>query len=174
MKKLFSISVIYSFFLTNGYSQDGRTAPIDLGHPCPQGMCVTSASFMIDIFNFHKPRTNCQTGFGLCLRSHWEYTCGFPPYCLGQVNTGYRPETKIENGKVSGWFSIVNGKLELHLPVALETANSFQNTDFSTFHLDPDMIYLKNDQGAGIGKLKGGAYPVKKREQEFFVVIDLE
>jgi len=158
----------------NGQAQENKTAPPDLGHPCPLGMCVSSASFYFDQFNFHKPRTDCKSGFGLCIRGHWEYTCGYPPNCLGGVNTGYNKATKIENGKALCWFNIVDGKLQLHLPLELETVETYQDVDFSLFNIDEEMIFIKNDQGIVIAKAKRGEYPVTKTEKDFVIIIDLE
>ena len=82
--------------------------------------------------------------------------------------------TKVENGKVYGWFNFVNNKLELHIPLELEGVDGYNGTDFSVFYLDPDMISIKNDQGLIMAKLKGGEYPVERTQKDFLVVIELE
>ncbi|NOT51023.1 MAG: hypothetical protein HOP10_07075 [Chitinophagaceae bacterium] len=172
MKKLFFYLFSAVCLAINSQAQENKTAPPEISHPCPLGMCVSSAMFHIDLFNFHKPRTECKSGFGFCVKGHWEYSCGFYPNCVGTINTG--KAAKIENGKAFCWFNIVDGKLELHIPLELEKLEEYQDVDFSVFTIDTDMIFLKNDQGKVVAKAKEGDYPVKKTEEEFVIIIDLE
>ena len=137
-------------------------------NPCPPGQCVTEASFVFDQFNFHKPRTNCTSGFGLCVRGHIEYECGYSD-CIGvqKVKTG------IENDKVIGWFTISENKLEMHLPAQLQNTGEFSTQDLSVFYIDDDMIEVKRSGNILIGKLKGGQYPVVLNNSELIILIDI-
>ena len=132
--------------------------------PCPPGYCSIGASLIIEQFNFHKPRTDCESRFGICLRGHFQANCA-PCWSNGQ--TGYK------DGKVTGWFKISKNKLELHLPLALGQSKGFINEDMSLFYLDDDTITVLNADGSTNSKLKGGVYTVAISGNDYVILIDL-
>ncbi len=132
--------------------------------PCPPGFCATGVSFVIDQFNFHKPRTGCQSGFGICLKGHLEASC---TPCWANGKTDY------QNGKVTGWFKISKNKLELHLPLALGQSKEFIKEDMSVFCVDDDTITILNTDGSTNCKLKGGEYTVTISGSDYLILIDI-
>ena len=166
MKKV-AILIVSIFVLRISYGQRNGNSEARIS-PCPQGQCVTQASYVFDQVNFHKPRTNCTSGFGLCIRGHVEYECGYGD-CIGvQV---FR--TRIENDKVYGWFNISGNKFELHVPLQLQNSDDFRNQDLSIFYIDDDMIEIIRSDNTSIGKLKGGQYPVVLNNNDLVIIIDI-
>ena len=64
MKKIiFLLGLVLSGFCL--YAQEDRVAIVN---GCPPGTHPVTVFYGIETFNFHKPRTDCQSGFGLCIR----------------------------------------------------------------------------------------------------------
>lgn len=146
------------FYLSDLNAQGNRI------EPCPSGFCSAGVTFVIDQFNFHKPKTDCKSRFGICIRGHWEANC-VP--CWSNYRTG------LENGKVTGWFIIKENKIELHLPLALGQTIEFINEDMTVFYLDDNMLEILNTDGSVNAKLKGGEYPVTIVDNDYVILIDL-
>jgi hypothetical protein len=132
--------------------------------PCPPGYGV-KASYIIDRLNFHKPRTSCNSGFGFCVNGHWEVTCiaGVPIY----TPTGITP-----TGEVKIWLTIVNGRIELHMPTALSQTPEFTNVDMTTFEIENNSISIGKG-GSSLGYVKGGVYNVQVIGSDYVVLMDV-
>lgn len=134
---------------------------------CPPGWC-SYWEYIFDVFNFHKPRTGCKTGFGLCI--------------MGHTNTGCRPcynnksnaagLTKIESGKATCFGELKNNKLELHIPAQIKNETGFASEDFSTFTIEKGTLKISVDGKEKVSR--EGVYPVIQVGDEYVVVIDLE
>ncbi len=152
-------------FVQSGYSQTLKTSPLSDTGPggipvCPSGTCP-SAIITLESFNFHKPRTSCSSGFGLCIKMGFNFAC-LP--CNGK--------SFIKDGKVNGWAKINEKAAELHIPVSLKTEKGFEKTDMSTFELEDKSISFKSDSGVE-KTVRGGIYPVTVSGDEYIVNIQL-
>ncbi len=160
MKKLFLIAMV--FYSQGLWAQSTETGTIGLPDDiaCPPGLCEHT-SVSIQTFNFHKPRTNCTSGFGLCIRLGFTTSCG---YC--------NDRSVIKGDKVKVWANLSGKKAEIHLPVALQSARGFEKTDMSTFEVEEKTISFTSKDGVERW-VKGGSYPVAKNGDEFIVVLNL-
>lgn len=72
--------ILIFLLLTSGFTQAQRTLSNEMStagappEPCPPGY-VPTLHINLEIFNFHKPRTNCSASFGLCCRLSSTVTC---------------------------------------------------------------------------------------------------
>ncbi|MCP9753029.1 hypothetical protein EGI32_18920 [Ferruginibacter sp. HRS2-29] len=164
MKKIILIVMIIAGAQA-GFGQVNKNAPGSEGVPsCPPGFCAYW-QYIFETFNFHRPRTDCKTGFGLCIKGRQESGCR---PCASKTPVG----TKIENGKATCIAEVKNGKLELRIPAGIKTSASLDASDMSDFTLDKGVL-----NGIVDGKFKTnreGTYPVKLIENEYVVLIDLE
>ena len=153
--------VILLCFIQTGFAQTSKTAPLGDGSPggipvCPSGMCP-AAIITMESFNFHKPRTNCSGGFGLCLKIGFNFAC---LTCNGK--------SFIKDGKVNSWVKINQQTAELHVPTNIKYEKGFEKTDMSTFEIEDKSLSFKSD--AGIEKtVKGGIYPVSVSGDEYII-----
>ena len=162
MKKLsFFIPLFVFLCILSPKKMNAQAGRID---PCPPGYCAVGVTVFIDQFNFHKPRTGCQSGFGFCIKLHLEADCA-PCWQTG--------EAKYKNGEVTGWFKIFNNKLELHLPLALGQSKEFINEDMSVFQVDDNTITIVNADGSTRCKIKGGEYAVTVSGNDYVILIDI-
>jgi hypothetical protein len=167
MKKIIYLALFTGSYLLSS-SQQNKQAPDDGGggiDPCPPGQCSNGVTWTIDQFNFHKPRTDCQSKFGLCIRGH------LGPHCVPCF--GGAPYKGINNGKVSGWYNINGSKLELHIPSAIQDADGFRGEDLTIFEVDDNAVTIFKADKTVFGYLKGGKYTVKKVNDELIVLLDL-
>jgi hypothetical protein len=132
--------------------------------PCPPGYGV-KANYVIDRLNFHKPRTSCNSGFGFCVKGHWEFTCvaGVPIYTPTEITPA---------GEVKIWLTIVNGKIELHIPTALSQTPEFANIDMTTFEIEDSSISIGKG-GSNLGYVKGGVYNVQVVGSDYVVLMNI-
>jgi hypothetical protein len=114
----------------------------------------------LEIFNFHKPRTGCKSGFGLCIRFTTGITC---EYC--------RWRTSLQNGQVESVVVFEGKKAIWHLPASL--LQSLNEAEAATFELEEGMLSFTNDKGA-VFKVKGGNYPVVKNEEDLTIELTLD
>jgi hypothetical protein len=154
MKKNFFCSFLLLFVFTS-FNAKAQTS-------CPPGYSAV-VSYSFDQFNFHKPRTDCKKGFGLCIRGHWEKKC--------KPNNSFY--ARIIDNQVEFWAEIKNNKLELHLPVELKQQEGFIGEDMTVFFVEDDTFEIKNEEGEVIAKLKEGEYAVEENETDLIIKIDL-
>lgn len=144
------------------FAQSTKTAPspFDTDVNCPAGTCPT-ITISLDIFNFHKPRTACTTGFGLCVKLSTAFSCN---PCFGK--------TSISTDKVSSWIKLTATTAELHIPIALKDAKGFEKTDMTTFQIDDNTLSFIGKSGTQ-KSAKGGIYPVAKDAVDYIIKLDL-
>jgi hypothetical protein len=156
MKKVF-FSVLFIICIVNiSISQTTKVKP-----KCPPGYCIINPAYVIDVFNFHKPRTSCSSRFGLCIEGHWTYDCvpvGTPGATHCNLGNEERSRLRVENGKVYVAFIIVDDVLELYIPKSLAQTEQFKNEDLTKFYIDDNTIQVKNPDGTSAGYLKAGEY----------------
>ncbi len=143
-----------------------KSTPTVGGSDCPAGWCAYW-QYTFSTFNFHKPRTDCKTGFGLCIR--------------GSASSGCKPcnlfksmesPAKIENGNVTCYGEVKSGVLEFHIPAAIKIDQNLSAKDISSFTIDKGALSVTAN-----GKQlysKEGTYPVTLSGSEYVVSIDLE
>ena len=126
---------------------------------CPEGYC---AGFFIEIenFNFHKPRTECKSGFGFCLRISAGATC-VP--CISKLSSNEKSSV------IAGYLS--REILTLHLPKDLREKEN--ETDFTSFEIEDKFFEIKYPDG-NIVYLKGGTYRVAEENDELLIRIPVE
>lgn len=128
---------------------------------CPEGYC---AGFFVEIenFNFHKPRTECKSGFGICLRISAGATC-IP--CLNKITSNDKSSV------ITGYLS--KEMATLHLPKSLQKEQIEKESDFRFFEIEEKTIEITYPDGS-VMYLKGGSYPVTEENNELLVRIPVE
>jgi hypothetical protein len=168
MKKIMFLVVVCATFGT-AKSQSSKV------HPCPPGQCIVNVAYVLDVLNFHKPRTDCKSQFGFCIKGHMEYDCvdaGTSPAATNcNWESRYSTGLRVAGTKVYAGFIVVNDVLELHIPRALAATAEFANEDMSLFHVDDNAIAIQSRAGMVLGYLKGGAYIVTSSANDFIVKI---
>ena len=129
--------------------------------------CACGGMLVLEVikFNFHKPRTDCLSGFGICLRlSPIRFECipcsNFPS---GPV--------AFKEDKVTCYVMASEDKLELHLPASLMMDESFQQDSFEYFEIEEDMLPFVRYDAEKIEYAKAGKYPVERRGEELVVLL---
>lgn len=142
-------------------AQSGRTAPEadDENGSCPPGFCP-SLVYTLETFNFHKPRTNCTSGFGLCIRIGIRTRCSM---CDAKAT--------LRDNMVSAVFLQKGTKVEVRLPLALRSAKGFEKTDMSVFELEEKTLSIVSPDGKEVW-VKGGIYPVARTETEYIIMME--
>lgn len=162
MKKLLFIAVLFS--ASTLLAQSKRTAVSDeagLGFPCLNNY-LTTITFSLDKFNFHKPRTNCTSGFGLCIKFSLSITC-----------TEIIPKTTVSANTVNAWVNLTSTNAELHVPLEIRNYSDFQTEKLSSFEVENYTVSFVNS--AGVQKwVKGGIYPVVKTPVDYVINLPLQ
>ena len=127
---------------------------------CPDETCP-AASVSIDQFNFHKPRTSCSTGFGLCVKVSLSVGC-IP--CIRR--------TMVSDGKVNAFFRWSEKALSLHLPLDIHAKEEFAKEDMSSFEVEEGAISVSLPTGENY-MVKAGVYPVAVSGDEYVVNLKL-
>lgn len=132
--------------------------------PCPVG-CGTTVTYVVTTINFHKPRTDCQHGFGFCIKGYWEQgcNCGF-----------FKATTSIEGNEVKAVAKFEGSKMYLYIPYALKDIDEYKNEDTDTFTVGEENSSLVNSKGDLIATLIPGDYPTKVEAGNFVVIIDVK
>ena len=141
----------------------GRVEPTSGPEGCPMG-CHAVIVFTITSVNFHKPRTNCEEGFGFCIKGKWSQNCECDYF---------KPVTSIENGVVKAVAKREGSKLYLYIPYALKQLDGYSNTDTNTFSVGDEMEII-DDAGKTLATLIPGDYKTKLEGDNFLVTIDLK
>ena len=161
MKKLLFFLMILCVQNLNAQTQKTREGLDDGPNDCPPNTC--SAFYInVEIFNFHKRRTGCEEGFGFCGRIHVGISC---LQCMSK--------SVIEHGNISVFGKLNNQTIELHFTDAIQHEKGFENTDFTDFEIEDNMLSLISPEGKTI-LVPGGNYPVKKIDNEFVVEIPIK
>jgi hypothetical protein len=150
MKKILMIGLMMGFKF--GFAQTNFY--------CPCGQMIT---FYIDKSNFHKPRTNCESGFGLCLKIS-KITVGCQP-CLGGKSVG----SNLEGNNVTGYIKSSCGEVEMHLPLALADDEMFKGEKLTEFEMEEGAIEIPVPDSEKPVWIKGGTYPVYEKENELVI-----
>ncbi len=160
MKKY--LCIICLFCTQASFAQTSKTSPasIETEFPCPAGSCPI-VTIAIETFNFHKPRTTCTTGFGLCIKLNAGITC---TSCYGK--------TMLNGNKVNAWARLSSKTAELHIPASLKNAAGFEKTDMTTFQLEDKTVSFTSAQGI-VKWVKGGIYPVITQGEEYIITLNL-
>jgi hypothetical protein len=143
-----------------GNAQNGKTTPEG---SCPPGY-ITVITIDADVFNFHRPKYDCEKGFFICIRGvHFELDC----------QPATRLSSYLKDSRVHGYGLLLDRQIELHLPAALAEHPAYANDDMSVFFVEKDWIeiYSKDKK---IGTMKEGDYEVKRTEEELIILVDLE
>jgi hypothetical protein len=158
LKIVFALILATTVFA--GKAQEQKGIP-EVG--CPPGQHPI-ISFVIDVLNFHRPKYNCERGFFICVRTHFEIDCTpdrsiFQPF--------------FKDGKVQGYGVLLDGKMELHLPAALADLDEYAEDDMSVFSVEKDWvdIYFQEKK---VGTMKEGDYEVTRVGEELVITVDLE
>lgn len=162
MKKILLIALVLSASLTHAQTNPAGTSSLTDGGFifCPTGTFPT-ATVTLNTFNFHKPRTNCTSAFGMCIKF------SFSVYCASATGKSY-----INSDKTTATAKVNSQTVELHLPVGLKYEKGFEKTDFTKFEVEDKTLSFKSS--TGIEKfVKGGVYPVTVVGDEYVVVLNL-
>ena len=135
----------------------------------PEGRCPIGQhpviTFDIDQFNFHKPRTNCTSGFGLCIRGTWGYKC------VDDRQTYYSAITA--DGVAHIWAQVLRGGLlELHFPIDLVNTPGYTLDDLSNFSVDDEWDMSPEPNNPLI--MEVGEYKTSFTEHEIIVIVPIK
>jgi hypothetical protein len=137
------------------------TAAADGAYPgCPKGFRPV-ISWDINKFNFHKPRTECGHGFGVCLDLTKRVEC---------VPENFTHVYITEDGTIGGYGDLKESTLVLHLPADLTYDPAFVNENMETFEIEADHFKILDGEVL-LGTLKGGIYPVVNTGTELLIEI---
>ena len=138
-----------------------NTAAADGLYPgCPKGFRPV-ISWDINKFNFHKPRTECGHGFGVCLDLTKKIEC---------VPENFTHVYVTEDGTIGGYGDLKDSALVLHLPADLNYDPAFVNEDLNSFEIEAGRFKIF-DGDVLYGTLKGGIYPVVNTGTELLIEI---
>ncbi len=158
MKRLLFIALMC--YASSVNAQQARLAVPDNELTCPEGY-IFGYTFQLDIFNFHKPRTGCTSGFGLCFR-----------LAVGVKCIQFEQKALLSSGKVSGYARLAKSTAELHLPLEMKNDTRFSSTNMTQFEIDPNTLSFVNN--AGLAKwVKGGVYPVTIMNNEYIIKLPI-
>jgi hypothetical protein len=159
--------ILICLLMTSGFAHAQRTLSSEIGtagnapEDCPPGYCPT-LHINLEIFNFHKPRTNCSSGFGLCCRLSSTVSC---QPCF---------QKSVFDGHFMSCAALVTERtLELRVPAEIREAEGFEHSDFSTFEIESGAWQVGGD-GREPKYVKGGSYPVSEKDGYFIIVLALE
>jgi hypothetical protein len=107
-------------------------------------------TYEIDQFNFHRPKYDCEKGFFICIRGHWDIRCA--------PNSPFSARI-TEEGMVQFYALLKDNQIELHLPAVLAELPQYAEEDMSVFSVEKDWISI-SFEGRRIGAMKEGDYPV--------------
>lgn len=158
MKKMFFLFVCC--WQVNGFSQQSTLDMPESGN-CPAGYCP-GISIIIEQFNFHKPRTNCSKGFGLCFKIHVGASC-IP--CLK------KPQINKKGIEVVGLLR--EKDMLLSIPKDIAEINGLSESDLNAFEIENQMIEIELPEGY-VRYLKGGVYPVMNDNDSYSIEIPYE
>lgn len=144
----------------------GSFAQIAQNFYCP---CGYQLSFLFNKLNFHKPRTDCLSGFGFCAR-------------LGEINVKCVPcngssgldAPRMSGDDVEGYFKYDCGQMTLHLPKALAEDELFKGEDVSFFEVEEHSVCLSGEAAGRPVWVRGGVYPVDIQGEELVIAVDLD
>src|SRR5258705_13634088 len=160
MKKI----IFFASFLMVVTISKGQANKLPI-YPCPDGQCSYGVLLVFDQFNFHKPRTVCKSGFGLCIKIHSEPIC--KPCPLGYPTPDDNMKTEITGGQVKAWWRISSGKVELHLPADLQNLEEYSKEDLTMFEIGDNSFIIDNPDKTAYATVKGGPYKVSKTGNDF-------
>jgi hypothetical protein len=158
MKKLLFISFLMGLMGQTVLAQQPKSGTLGSIGDCPTGSCP-SLYFELEMFNFHKPRTNCTSGFGLCVRFNTGVECR---PCFGK--------SSLTGTKVRVWAKLSNQSVTLHLPKSIQTQKGFQSVNFSQFELEDQALSFSFPNGTKRA-VRGGSYPVSAVGDEWVIQI---
>jgi hypothetical protein len=106
-----------------------------------QNKCI----WHITKLNFKKPRTDCQRGFGLCIKEHMHYMitdfnggeCEFAIWIGGE-------EPHVEKNEVFAGVAISKNKLRLALPKEIMELEEYKNEDLSFLPIEEKIVLYVN------------------------------
>jgi hypothetical protein len=169
MKKLLLILIAVIVSQISFGQGDGKNAPATEGpSPCPPGLCV-HVKISVAVINFHKTRTNCKSGFGLCIRLGGG---GISTSCVPCLNLKSTAICKVEKGVATCYGRIKNNKLELHIPAGIKEEAGFAKEDMKTFAVEKGSLSISVDGKEKVSK--EGSYPVTLSGTEYIVLIEIE
>jgi len=154
MKKLFLIVLLFQGFAGNS----------QVGNICP---CGANIFFTVEKINFHRPRTDCQSGFGICLKISPIYFSCMP---CGQ-NTEFTPAE--QKGMVNFSVSVECGKAEIHLPLTLGADEEFKEEKMDVFEIEDETLQLSSEKNEQVFWVKGGTYPVYVKNGEYVIPVEI-
>ena len=128
---------------------------------CPTGYCA-GITIILETLNFHKPRTDCKSLFGFCLRIHAGASC-IPCY---QKST---PDEK--RMEITGMLR--ENEVVLYIPNEINQLKEFNENDAETFELLERMLEIEYPDGS-VKYARAGNYPVVLENNSYTIHIPVE
>jgi len=131
---------------------------------CPFGQHEV-LTFDIETINFHKPRTNCTSGFGFCVKGTWDIIC------VNDRQTYYSAITP--DGIAHIWAQVLRGGLlEIHFPIELVNTPGYTIDDLSNFSVDEEWDINPEPNNPLI--MEVGQYKTSFTEHEIIVIVPIK
>lgn len=138
MKKIFAYGVLFFLMLT-GTETFAQEVPGEDVKP----KCILH----VEKISFKKPRTDCKSGFGICIRAQW-YVLGphtglcWPTVIIGPLN--FLP--RIEKGEVYAGVSLRGEELILLLPEAIAELPDYKSTSLEFLEIEDKIKLITEDK----------------------------
>lgn len=151
----------FLFLLFTIPSIEAFAQPTQTDEPCIRWQVIKAP-----VFKFHKPKTNCLFGFGLCLQlSQLEIRiipCDENP-----------PSTEIEGKELVQFYAELDGdKVIFHFPKSLLELEPFRSQDPGFFGIAEDELPLDKEHSGVVVRLKEGEYPLERVGGQWLAKVD--
>ncbi|MBX2888776.1 MAG: hypothetical protein KF829_09050 [Ferruginibacter sp.] len=107
----------------------------------------------IEKINFHKPKRDCKSGFGLCIRSHWHIPLQVSlgeAWCIPWIwVTPYEPKPAIEKDEVVAGVIVLKDKVVVALPKEIAELKDYAKEDFSVLEITEKIHVTTEDDFNG-------------------------
>lgn len=146
---------------------DLDSSALNKSQPCPYGTHIVF-NYDFGTFNFHRPKTDCTTGFFVCIKGgEWTTECVQDTYLRETAENLSQVDTLNTVTTVSGTVDFQNRTVDLYFPIELSNVGGNSLSDFSVFNADDNLIITDDII------LKKGDYPSRIEGDEIIVTADI-
>jgi hypothetical protein len=132
----------------------------------PEEHCIKWMITSSSRFNFHKPRTDCQFGFGLCLRLGRLEIRAVPCDEESSSNDLY------DEDKVPFLAEFNGSQVIFHFPEWMTQMENLKSQDLSIFSIQNDELPIMDGHSEAVVTLRAGDYPVLRDNGELIVKVE--
>ncbi len=106
--------------------------------------------FHITSVKFKKPRTECQRGFGLCIRAHWDFFTANTgdPNCSFGLSFG-EEHPRVEKNEIYAGVAFSKSKLWIAVPRQIGEMEEYKEEDLSYLPIEEKIVLYVNKKPYG-------------------------